>query len=376
MVGIIGIGITPLRELTPDSSYREMTYEAAIRAYEDAGVEPKDVDAFISVAEDYTEGVSIFDEYSPDQVGAVLKPMHTIPGDGLHGIASGCMLIETGTVRIAMIEAHSKASNIVNENIVNAYALEPLLLRPLKLNPVFLAGVEAQALCEAGLLTEMDMARVVVKNKRNALKNPFSAYPELVDIEIVTSSPYVAEPIREYDISRKADCAICVLLANEDIARLNEKTVWIKGIGWCSEGQPDTRDFTKALYAEKSAEIAYKMARIARKEIDFAEVDDTFSFKEILHIEALHLVERGRARFLLEDGFFEREGSFPVNPSGGTLGAGHLNEATGLLRLIFCTLQLRGEAKGFQVEAKMGLCMSWRGIPTATGAVAILEGKD
>ncbi|NIQ39930.1 MAG: acetyl-CoA acetyltransferase, partial [Proteobacteria bacterium] len=50
-VAIVGIGATGFRATTPDVSYRELTYEAATKAYLDAGIEPKDVDSFVSTAE-------------------------------------------------------------------------------------------------------------------------------------------------------------------------------------------------------------------------------------------------------------------------------------------------------------------------------------
>jgi acetyl-CoA C-acetyltransferase len=87
-VAIIGIGTTGFRATTPDVSYRELTYEAAMKAYLDAGVEPKDIGSFVSTAEDFFEGYSIADEYSPDQVGAVLRPIYTVPGDFIHSLAS------------------------------------------------------------------------------------------------------------------------------------------------------------------------------------------------------------------------------------------------------------------------------------------------
>ena len=85
-VAIVGVGFTALRPLSPEVSYKELMFEAAVKAYEDAGVDPRrDVDSFVTVAEDFIEGTSIFDEYVPDQLGAALKPVHTIGGDGLHG---------------------------------------------------------------------------------------------------------------------------------------------------------------------------------------------------------------------------------------------------------------------------------------------------
>ncbi|NJD58490.1 MAG: acetyl-CoA acetyltransferase, partial [Anaerolineae bacterium] len=96
-VAIVGVGCTGYRPTTPEQSYKEMIYEAAMRAYNDAGVDPRrDVDSFVTVAEDFHEGTSIFDEYTPDQIGGALKSVHTITGDGLHGIATAYMLIRTG----------------------------------------------------------------------------------------------------------------------------------------------------------------------------------------------------------------------------------------------------------------------------------------
>jgi acetyl-CoA C-acetyltransferase len=82
-VAIIGVGWSGFRPVTPEVSYKELMYAAAVRAYADAGVDPrKDVESFVTVAEDFHEGTSIFDEYVPDQLGAVLKPVQTIAGDG------------------------------------------------------------------------------------------------------------------------------------------------------------------------------------------------------------------------------------------------------------------------------------------------------
>ena len=96
-VAIIGAGWAGFRPSTPEQSYKEMIYAAAVRAYSAAGVQPRrDVESFVTVAEDFHEGTSIFDEYTPDQLGAALKPVHTITGDGLHGLATAYMLIRTG----------------------------------------------------------------------------------------------------------------------------------------------------------------------------------------------------------------------------------------------------------------------------------------
>ena len=124
--------------------------------------------------------------------------------------------------------------------------------------------------------------------------------------------------------------------------------------------------------------MAYRLAGIEhpRKEVDFAEVDDSFSYKELQHLEALKLCRSGQAGFMVEEGATKREGEFPVNVSGGSLGVGRLDEATGLQKVLEVVLQLRGEAGKRQLpNIKVGLAQSWRGLPANSGAVAILSNE-
>src|SRR3990172_4685571 len=126
-VAIVGVGATPFRSVTPELSYRELVYEAAAKAYHEAGVDPRrDVDSFVCLSEDMTEGTSIFDEYTPDQLGAAQRPVHTITGDGLHGLATAAMLILTGAFEVVAVEAHSKASNILTPERILSYAMDPI----------------------------------------------------------------------------------------------------------------------------------------------------------------------------------------------------------------------------------------------------------
>ena len=88
-VAVVGVGTTGFRATTPDVSYRELTYEAAVKAYSDAGGEPKDIDGFVATSEDFLEGYSIADEYSNDQLGGIHKPVSTVGGDFMHALDQG-----------------------------------------------------------------------------------------------------------------------------------------------------------------------------------------------------------------------------------------------------------------------------------------------
>jgi len=377
-VAIIGVGWVGYRPATPEVSYKELTYEAAVKAYADAGIDPRrDVDSFVTVAEDFIEGTSIFDEYVPDQLGAVLKPVHTICGDGLHGLATAHMLIRTGQAHLVVVEGHSKASNILTLPEVTAYAQDPILNRPLGLNTDFIAGMEMNRyMYETGATSE-ECAAVVVKNRRNAMRNPLAPYGADLTVDEVLSGPPLAWPLGRHEVAKHADGAIVMVLASEERARsLSDQPVWILGVGWCN-GAPslESREWGDVPYIRKAAVMAYRQAGISQPHlaIDVIEVDDTYAYKELQHLEAINYCRAGEAGMLTEEGFTAPDGELPVNVSGGSLGMGNLLDASGLARALEIVLQLRGEAGPRQLkEAKVGLAQSWRGAPTTSGAVAIM----
>jgi len=354
-------------------------FEAATRAYEDAGVDPrKDVQSFVCCTEDFWEGISITDEYMPDQLGAVLRPLCTISSDGIIGLATACMHIMSGIADVAVVESHSKISDVVNPDEIASFGYDPIYTHHhFDADPRFLAGMEmARYLKETGTKREY-CAQVAVKNKKNALSNSRGVHGADIDKGIVMNSQIAASPLTELESSKGIDASIVFVLASAQKARkLGDQTVWIKGIGWSSDTPVvEDRDFARSEYVEQAAGRAYKMANVKSPAsyFDLAEVDDTYSYKELQSLEAMKLASKGKAGKMVDTGSFDADGRLPVNASGGSLGVGHLLEATGLHRTLEAVMQLRGQAGRLQVpRAKKALVQSWRGIPTATGAVAVL----
>ena len=378
-VGIAGVGWAGFRPTTPEISYKELMYEAAVRAYADAGVDPRrDIESFVTVAEDFHEGTSIFDEYVPDQIGAALKPVQTICGDGLHGLATGYMLVRTGQCEIVAVEAHSKASSLHTHNEVTAYAQDPVLNRPLRFNTHFVAGMEMNRYLYESGNTREECAAVVVKNRHNALANPSAPYGADLSIDDIIYGPPLSWPLGRREAAKHADGAIMMVLASDKTARsLTDKPIWIQGIGWVNgSASLESRDWGKVDYVNRAARMAYNQAGIDNplQVVDFAEVDDIYAYKELQALEALGFCQVGEAGVLTAGGFTNPNGDLPVNVSGGSQGWGHLLDATGLARALEVVIQLRGEAGTRQLtDVNIGLAQSWRGVPTTSGAVAILS---
>jgi len=381
-VAIVGIGHAGFAPITAGVSYKELMFEAAQRAYADAGVDPRaDVDSFVCCSEDYLEGTSIFDEYVPDQLGAVQRPVQTVAADGLFGVATALMLIRSGAARVVAVEGHSKVSDVLTLGAIEQFAMDPVFTRPLAVPALAVAGLDMNAFLERTGLTEEHCAMVAAKNRTNALDNPRAAYPADVAAEDVDDSAPVFWPLRELEVAGRADgCVVVVLAAEERAGDLTEGPVWLLGAGW-SSGSPslESRVWGEADFVARAAERAYAMAGVEDpgEEIDLAEVDDVYAFKELQHLEALGLGTAGELAEMLAEGELEADGDLPVNVSGGSLGQGNLFEANGLVRLLECVEQLRGEAGERQVEeAYVALAQSWRGVPATSAAVVVVGSEE
>jgi len=378
-VAVIGVGWYGFKPIIPDLSFREMMFEAASRAAADAGVDLRsDVDAFVSCQEDYWEGIAIADEFAPEPIGGVLRPTFTVAGDGLQGVAQAYMLIKTGYFDVVLVEAHAKPSDIIGIDRIYDLALDPLYIRPLNVaNPLFTAGLDAVAYMRRTGVSREDLAFVAVENRASGMLNPRASYGARLDLgEVLEMDPYIY-PLTRLEVAGYVDASIVMILASEDAAsRYTDNPVWITGVGWATEtgtGALSWHEWGRMKSIRMAADMAYRMAGIRPTDIDLAEVEDRFSFMELLALEEARLAPEGGAANMLRSGVFSASGEVPVNPSGGSLAMGLPLEATGLSRMLEAVLQLRGEAGPHQVDASKALVVSWRGPPTYTSMAVVLE---
>ena len=105
-----------------------------------------------------------------------------------------------------------------------------------------------------------------------------------------------------------------------------------------------------------AAREAYESAGVGPDDLDLVELHDCFATAELCHYDNLQLCEPGGAGAFIDSGAPWRDGSIPVNVSGGLLSKGHPIAATGIANVYEVTTHLRGEAGARQVEgARVGL---------------------
>lgn len=346
-VGVVGVGWSGFSPTTPGVSYKELMFEAARTAYADAALEPRrQIDSFVCASEDFEEGTSIFDEYVPDQLGAVQRPVHTVASDGLFAIATAVMLIRSGIARTVAVEAHSKASDVVSHGRVERFALDPVLNRPLGVPALAVAGLEMRRYLHERGRAAAECAEVAARNREHAGVNPRASYADAAD-----ATP-LFDPLTSDQAARSADGCVVIVLSAEDRGR--HGAVWVDGVGWSQDAPSlESRSWGEAVAARRAGEMAYRQAEVGPRDVDLAEVDDTFAYKQLQHLDALGLETLDHSR---------------VNRSGGALGEGHLHEANGLARFLGCVEWLRAG------EGRVGVAQSWRGVPSSSAAVAVLRG--
>jgi acetyl-CoA C-acetyltransferase len=221
--------------------------------------------------------------------------------------------------------------------------------------------------------THDQMAQAAVKNHHHACSNPIAQYHMEITVEDVNKSPLVADPLHVLDCSPISDGAAAVVLAPTEIAKkLSECPIRIVGSGQASDtlALHDRRDLSTLDATVHAARSAFAQAGMKPKDVDVAEVHDCFTIAEILAIEDLGFVEKGQGGKATEEGMTALGGSLPINTSGGLKACGHPVGATGIKQAYEIALQLRGEARGRQVdEAEVGLAHNVGG----SGGTAIVH---
>jgi len=370
-VACIGAGMTLFRRRLQETP-KELCWEATRQALDAAKIDMAQVDAVITgSAPDAFDGVHMKGEYYMDGCGAFRKPhtrVFTGGGTAVFSPIAAWWHVASGMADIALVVNEEKMSSCYpHPQSVFAKIWDPILDRPLQPNLVWIFAMEMNRYMTVHKIKKEDIARVAVKNKRNAVAHPSAQLADAkITVEDVLESEVLAWPVQRLDISPPSDGASALVLASEDaVKRLKvENPVWFSGLGWCLDSTMWTdRDLYFPEYLARASQQAYRMAKIdrPRKQIDFAEPYDPFDYKELHHMEGLLLCDKGQAPKLTREGVTERDGDLPTCPSGGLLGVGNPIAATMGLKVGELYWQLSGQAGKRQIpkEIHTGVTNAW-----------------
>jgi len=383
-VAIVGMGCTKFGELW-DKSASDLLVDAAYEAYEDAGVEPSDIEAaWVGTFYRYSglagmaAGVPLRLQYKPV---TRVENMCCTGSDALRN-ASYAVAARVYDVVLAIGVEKMKDQGLsgLGEPLsagahVHAYSSAPGIF----------AMLATRYFARYGLSPEEGktmMAKISVRSHYNGSLNPKAHLRRTMTVEQVLNAPIIAWPLGVFDCCGVSDgAAAAVVVRAEDAKKFRPDPVYIKALQICvGHGQGNVRsdwDYTHIEETVRAGIAAYAEAGIKnpREEISMAEVHDCFSITEALIMEDLQFSPRGKVKEDIDSGFFELTGGLPVQPDGGLKSFGHPIGATGLRMQYEMYKQLQGKADQRQIkDPRLGLVHNLGGPPSSPAIACVIVG--
>jgi acetyl-CoA C-acetyltransferase len=222
------------------------------------------------------------------------------------------------------------------------------------------------------------LAQIAAKNHRNGVSNPYAQMRKDLGFEFCRAesdkNPYVAGPLKRTDCSLVSDGAAALVIADVEVAMQARRAVLLRSLAHAQDFLPmSKRDILAFEGCATAWQKALGQARLSLDDLSFVETHDCFTIAELIEYEAMGLTKPGHGARAVLEGWTEKGGRLPVNPSGGLKAKGHPIGATGVSMHALTAMQLCGEAGAMQVEgAKLGGIFNMGGAAVAN-YVSVLE---
>ncbi|MBA4728617.1 MAG: thiolase family protein [Deltaproteobacteria bacterium TMED126] len=372
-VYIIGVGQTPCGKF-PAKAAHVLGREASWAAIKDAGIYARDIE--IGFCGHVYQGMGVGQRTLKD-IGLVGQPVINVEGacgSGTLSFWEAWRTIAFGQNDVALAWGVENLSKIMSGG--------PLPLEEddievaLGMSMPGLYAMRAKRYMDEYGVSAETLAKVVVKSRQHASKNPIAQFRKETTIEAVLADPVICDPLTRSMCCPVGDASAAAVLVSGDMLdkiKRDKSRMPIKVLGCVAQsgGYASATGLTcdPSENVGRTSQMAYEQAGLGPKDMDVVEIHDAFAIAELIVAEALGFAEKGEGARLIEEGKSNFDGDIAINPSGGLLSRGHPVGATGLLQTVEIVNQLRGEATGCQVpDANVGL------IETMGGAQPAMDG--
>ena len=199
------------------------------------------------------------------------------------------------------------------------------------------------------------LAKIAAKNHENGCSNPLAHMQKNLGFEFCNSisekNPYVAEPLRRTDCSMVSDGAAALIIQDFDLSLSAKRAIAFRARRHVNDILPlSKREKTEFEGARQAWHHALSDAKITLDDLSFVETHDCFTIAELIEYEAMGLTRIGEGYKAIEEGWVQKTGKLPINPSGGLKSKGHPVGATGVSQHVMSAMQLTGEAGDMQIN--------------------------
>ncbi|MPZ57403.1 MAG: thiolase domain-containing protein [Rhizobiales bacterium] len=381
---IVGWAHTPFGRLV-DDTVESLIVRVAAGALADAGVAPSEIDEILLghfnagfSAQDFTAALVL--QTAPELRFKPATRVENACATGSAAVHQGLKAIAAGSARIVLVigveQMTATPAAEIGRNLLKAsYVREEADIEG------GFAGIfgKIAALYFQRWGDQSDaLARIAAKNHRNGVGNPYAQMRKDLGYEFCRNesekNPYVAGPLKRTDCALVSDGAAALVLADVETALKLGKAVAFRASAHVQDFLPMAkRDILKFEGCSQAWHQALAAAGIRLGELSFVETHDCFTIAELIEYEAMGLVPEGQGAHAIAEGWTEKDGRLPVNPSGGLKAKGHPIGATGVSMHALAAMQLTESAGDIQVkDARLGGLFNMGGAAVAN-YVSILE---
>ena len=368
---IVGWGHSKFGRLE-EQNFEDLVVSVTKEALDKAGIEAKDVDAIYLghfngglVADGFPSSLAL--QAHDDLRFKPATRCENACASGSAAIYSARNAIRAGDAKTVLVIGAEKMTSKDTAGVTEALASASYQKEEGGMSfPAIFGQIAASYFQKFGDHSE-DLARIAVKNHQNALANPLAQMRKDVPFEFCNNvsdkNPLIAPPLRLTDCSLITDGAAALIMVADDMDQDFQHSVAFRSAVHVNDYLPmSRRDMTAFEGPAYAFQQAFAQAGVTHADIDFAEVHDCFTMAELLIYEAMGIKPKGRGAEAIREGIVRKDGSLPINVSGGLKAKGHPVGATGVSMHVLSAMQLVNEAGDMQVPgAKLGCVFNMGG---------------
>ena len=351
---IVGAGIHPFGR-TEGVSGLQMGVHALRAALTDAGLAWSDIDYAVGGS-----NVSGKPDTMVSHLGLTGLPFVTVRNGCATGgvaLATGANALRAGAADLVAVVGFDKHERGAFASSPASYGLGDWYARTgMMITTQYFALKTRRYLHDHGI-SEAALARIAARASRNSAAHPTAWRNAELTEEQVIGSRMINDPMTQYMFCSPSEGAVGLILAREDRARdLVERPVRLSAVSVRTRRFGSFEVFSPWLAPEPfhspsidASRAAFDAAGIAPADVQVAQLQDTDSGSELIHMAETGLFEHGEQDKALLGGVTEVDGALPVNTDGGCLGNGEPIGASGLRQVHEVVRQLQGRAPGRQV---------------------------
>lgn len=353
-VYVVGAGIHPFGRNEGVDGHT-MAERACRGALADAGLGWKDVGYAVGGANEAGKPDALV-----DRLGLTGVPFITVRNGCATGgaaLVTAAGALRSGEAETALVVGFDKHARGAFSRPASWYGLgDWYATTGMMLTTQYFALKTRRYLHEHGL-SEEALAAVAARAFRNGARHPMAwRRTELSEREILDGAP-VNPPLTKYMFCSPSAGAVALVLATGDRAHdLCEHPVRLAALALRTRRFGSFEVFSPWLAPKPgkspsidAAAAVFARAGIGPDEVGVAQVQDTDSGSEIIHLAETGLCAHGEQGKLLDEGATEVDGRLPVNTDGGCLANGEPVGASGLRQVHEVVRQLQGRALGARV---------------------------